>query len=160
RPEGGAPLIAQVLNRDFVLQQLEDVRDYLSTAATYDRRRGAEEGPELSPEDAAEALEAAETALQTEAAASSGQPGFEPPSAERRGEEPAPIDDFSFFSRDAAISNLQSALEQYFRERDEVETAPSDARRGGDEDVAVTDVSLAGWQPRRDEDNRRAFDKF
>jgi hypothetical protein len=155
-------LIAQVLNRDFVLKQLEDVRDYLTTAATDDRRRGSEEGPELSPEDAAQALEAAQSALQTEAAVSSGQPGFEPPPAERRGEEPAPIDDFSFFSRDATISNLQSALEQYFREQDQVETAPpaDDRRGGGDEDVAVTDVSLPDWQPRRDEDNRRVFDKF
>src|SRR5206468_1804258 len=68
RREGS--LIAQVLNRDFVLKQLEDVRDYLTTAATDDRRRG------------------------------------------------------------------------------------------GGEDVAVTDVSLPGWQPRRDEDNRRIFDKF
>jgi hypothetical protein len=154
-------LIAQVLNRDFVLQQLEDVRDYLSTATPDDRRGEAGEEPGLTTDDFAEALKAADTALRTEAAVSSGQPAFEPPPAERRGEEPAPIDDFSFFSRDAAISNLQSALEQYFQKRDETETAPpADDRRGDDEDVAVTDVSLPDWQPRRDEDNRRIFDKF
>ena len=155
-------LIAQVLNRDFVLDRLQEVRDYLREAATDDRRREAGAGPELDPEDAAAALALAETGLQEERVASSGQPGFEPPPAERRGEEPAPIDDFSFFSRDAAISNLQSALEQHYREQAAVETAgPADDRRsGGWEDVAVTDEALPGNEPARDPDGRRIFDKF
>jgi hypothetical protein len=155
-------MIAQVLNRDFVLERLREVRDSLSTAAGDDRRRETGEGPELPPEDATLALEEAERALGTEATASSGQSHFEPPPPERRGEESAPLDDFSFFSRDAAISNLQSALEQYFRERQEIEAAgPGNDRRGDDdEEVAVTALSLSGNEPLRDADNRRIFDKF
>ena len=155
-------MIAQVLNREFVLDRLREVRDHLSEAATDDGRRAAGEGPEIEPEDAALALAVAENALENEAVASSGQPGFEPPPAERRGEDPAPIDDFSFFSRDVAVSNLQSALEQYYREQENVETAaPADDRRsGGWEDVAVTDEALPGVEPARDLDGRRVFDKF
>lgn len=154
-------MIAQVLNREFVLERLEEVRNYLRSAAE-DRRRGTGEGPEIEPEDAAVALEVAEQALQGEAAESSGQPGFEQPPVERRGEEPAPIDDFSFFSRDATISNFQSALEQYFQQHEALEAAePADDRRGGDsDDVAVTDISLPGIEPSRDPDGRRLFDKF
>jgi hypothetical protein len=153
-------LIAQVLNRDFVLKRLEEVRRHLSTAGTDDRRRTAEQGPELSPDDAALALEAANEALRTEGTASSGQRGFEPPPAERRGEEPTPIDDSSFFSRDATISNLQSALERHFLERRQVEVAKPDDRRRSGKDVAVTDASLPGNKPSRDRDGRRVFDKF
>ena len=111
-------MIAQVLNRDFVLEQLREVQDFLSSPPAEERRTAGEGGPELDPEDAAEARALASEALASEAVASSGQPGFEPPPAERRGEESAPIDDFSFFSRDPVISNLQSALEQYFQQRE------------------------------------------
>jgi hypothetical protein len=153
-------MIAQVLNRDFVLKRLEEVRRYLSAPDKEDRRRAGEQGPPLSKEDAALALEAANEALRTEAAASSGQPGFVPPPAERRGEAPAPIDDFSFFSRDATISNLQSALEQFFREKKRVEASRPDGRRGSGGSVAVTDESLPGNKPTRSTDGRRIFDKF
>jgi len=153
-------LIAQVLNRDFVLKRLEEVRRHLSAPATEDRRRAGDKGPPLSQEDAALALGAANEALRTEAAASSGQPGFAPPPAERRGEAPAPIDDFSFFSRDATISNLQSALEQYFAEKKQVEVTRPDGRRGGGGNVAVTDESLPGNKPTRSGDGRRFFDQF
>ena len=160
-------MIAQVLNRDFVLEQLREVQDFLSSPQTSERRTAGaagDEGPEIDPQDAEEARALAAAALASETAASSGQPGFEPPPAERRGEESAPIDDFSFFSRDAAISNLQSALEQYFHQRqsESLEAAePPDDRRSGDwDDVAVTDVSLAGVEPTRELDGRRVFDKF
>jgi hypothetical protein len=166
RTEEGT-VIAQVLNRDFVLEQLREVQDFLSSPQTSERRSaGAADtgGPELDPADAAEASALASAALASETASSSGQPGFEPPPAERRGEESAPIDDFSFFSRDVAISNLQSALEQYFAEsqRETLEASePADDRRAGAwEDVAVTDVSLAGVEPSRGLEGRRVFDKF
>ncbi|HEV2855110.1 MAG TPA: metallophosphoesterase [Thermoanaerobaculia bacterium] len=160
-------MIAQVLNRDFVLERLKEVQDFLSSPQAEERRTAAEGGPDLDPLDratAAEALALAETALASETAQSSGQPGFEPPPAERRGEESAPIDDFSFFSRDASVSNLQSALEQYFAEsqRETLEAAepPDDRRSDPWDEVAVTDVSLAGVPPSRELDGRRVFDKF
>jgi hypothetical protein len=153
-------LIAQVLNREFVLDRLREVRDHLEDTAD-DRRRAGGEGPEIDPGEAAEALAAADRALEEEARASSGQPGFEPEEDDRRGEEPAPIDDFSFFSRDPAISNLQSALEQYYREKQLVDEAePDTGRRSYEDDPAVTDLSLPGVEPPRDPDGRRVFDKF
>jgi hypothetical protein len=48
-------MIAQVLNREWVRQQLEDVEQYLSSPAT-DRRRGATGGMDVSPDDLEEAL--------------------------------------------------------------------------------------------------------
>jgi len=157
-------LIAQVLNRQFVLDQLEEVRRELQEAATPERRTmaTATEGPEIEPQDAALALAAIDEALQQETLASSGQKGFEPPPPERRGEEPAPIDDFSFFSRDAVLSNLQSALEHVLTEKEKLAQSDlPDDRRSFQDDVAVTDVSLADAPPpSRDLDGRRIFDKF
>lgn len=156
-------MIAQVLNRDFVLERLKEVQDFLSSPQTDERRTAPGGGPDVDLSDASDVLALTEIALASETAQSSGQPGFEPPPAERRGEESAPIDDFSFFSRDPAISNLQSALEEYFQknDREPLEAAePPDDRRSAWEDVAVTDVSLTGVPPSRDLEGRRIFDKF
>lgn len=155
-------MIAQVLNRQFVLDQLEEVRRDLQEAASPERRTVPTEGPELAPDDAAVALAAIDEALQKETVESSGQKGFELPPPERRGEESAPIDDFSFFSREAVLSNLQSALEQVLTAKETLaQTDLPDDRRSYQCDVAVTDVSLAGVAlPRRNLDGRRIFDKF
>src|SRR5207249_406097 len=77
----------------------------------------------------------------------------------------APLDDFSFLSRDPTVNVLQSALEKYFDEEvspgEQAEvTELSDDRRGADDEVAVTDLSLPGAQPARAPDGRRIFDKF
>jgi hypothetical protein len=103
--------------------------------------------------------------LGREAVESSGQSGYEPPVAERRGQEVPPLDDHSFFSRDVVISNLQSALDEYFEQSTDpgeriVGAEPSDARRGVVEDVAVTELSLAGGGIRERSDGRRIFDRF
>jgi hypothetical protein len=166
-------MIAQVLNRDFVLQQLAAVRSALAAAAGEEGRRAAVPAGELGPlaagagelerGDWEEALAAVDGASLQEAAATSGQSAFEMPPADRRGEEAAPIDDFSFFSRDPVISNLQAALEQYFERQGEdaiAGTGPADDRRGPAEEVATTDRALAGVEPTRDLDGRRLFDQF
>jgi hypothetical protein len=153
-------LIAQVLNRDFVLKRLEEIRHFLSTPNAEGRRKAGDKGPPLSPEDASLVLAATNQALATEAAAPSGQPEFVPPPAERRGEEPAPIDDFSFFSRDPVIGNFQSALDQYFREKKQVEVTRPTGRRGGGGNVEVTDEALPGNKPTRGSNGRRVFDQF
>ena len=75
------------------------------------------------------------------------------------------MDDSSFFSRDPVISNLQSALETYFetQQPDALIEAPfveNDRRRGESGPPATAELSLNGYEPRRDEDGRRVFEKF
>jgi hypothetical protein len=163
-------MIAQVLNRKFVLEQLEGVKSQLLEGAGGDRRGSKlqAEFETLTQADMEYALEKVDETLTKEGANSSGQPGYEAPPPERRGEpEPAPIDDFSFFSRDPVVSNLQSALDQYFEEKagSEVEQIvekelADDGRRGENGDVAVTDRTLLESEPQRDSDGRRLFGKF
>ena len=165
-------MISQVMNRQFVREALEEIEQYLSEPR--DGRRGAPAGPveaaELSADDYDEALAYVRHALGSEAVTSSGQQGFEPPPTGRRGEEPAPLDDFAFFSRDPLVSNLQSALDYYFsegpdtrpeEERVSEEAPPDDGRRGpGGDDIAVTEQSLSQWAPSRTAAGRRLFEQF
>jgi hypothetical protein len=159
-------MIAPILNREFVLQQLREIKSGLAALFADFERRAAlpKQYPEISPEDVKAARQLIEEAEAHEAERSSGQVGFEPPPPERRGQVPAPIDDFSFFSRDPVISNIQSALEAYFEEAQpqQIEEAelPDDRRRGPSDDVAVTERTLAGVQLRREVDGRRVFDQF
>jgi hypothetical protein len=144
-------MIDDLLNRPFVLAQAERIREYLAAEPEGGRRRGAP-APELTdvePEDRDAAAELLSASLSEEQARSSGQPGFDAPGPTRRGEAAAPdIDEVSFFSRDAALSNVQSALDQYYDERepDKVEEArPAEGRRrggGSAEPVARTGRSL------------------
>jgi hypothetical protein len=163
-------MIAQVLNRKFVLEQLERVKSQLLEGAEADRR-GSEVQAEfevLTQTDREYTLEKVDETLTKERANSSGQPSYKAPPSERRGEpEPAPIDDFSFFSRDPVVSNLQSALDQYFEEKapSEVERIvvkelADDGRRGESGDIAVTDRSLLDSEPQRASDGRRLFGRF
>jgi len=163
-------MIAQVLNRKFVLEQLERVKTQLLEDSASDRRRGEvqAEFEDLTQMDREEALKSVNETLAKEQANSSGQPSYQSPPPERRGEpQPAPIDDFSFFSRDPVVSNLQSALDQYFEEKapSEVERIVvrelgDDLRRGEGGDIAVTDRTLLDSEPQRDSDGRRLFGKF
>jgi hypothetical protein len=161
-------MIAQVLNRQFVLDQLEAVRQQLEEDSAGGRRGGvaAPDIADLALDDFALALDEVRAAAAREQVESSGQPGFPPPPAERRGEQAPPLDDFAFISRDPVISLLQSALEAYFDEhasegeRVANEEPADDGRRGAQEDVAVTDRSIEGLAPTRDAEGRRLFDQF
>lgn len=159
-------MIEQVLHRDFVLARLEEVSDFLSGEA--ERRGPATQAPEaedLSSGDYDETLSHVRLALGAERSSTTGQKGFEAPPSERRGETPAPLDDFSYFSRDMVVSNLQYALEAYFTEgpdtrRDDEragEAAPA-GRRGGE--PAVTAGLRLPIGETRDLDNRRVFEQF
>jgi hypothetical protein len=156
-------MIAQLLNREFVVQQMEAVEDELRRLA-----RSAPVPSESEPataDDYAVALEHLESSLAREKQGSSGQPGFEPPPPERRSESPAQLDDFAFISRDPVVSILQSALEYSANAPENAsqvidEEPEDDRRRGADDDPVVTDRRFAGSEPRRDDDNRRAFDAF
>ncbi len=159
-------MISQILNREFVLQQMADVQAHLSEG----RRAAGEQPPgaeDLSGADFDQALEELSAALEREQQASSGQPAFEPPPSERRGETPVPIDDTAFLSRDPIVSNLQAALELYFLEgpgaRDTDQAAieaPLGEGRRGEALPAVTNVSLPGEGLPRDAEGRRLFNRF
>ncbi len=155
-------MIAQLLDRAFVMEQMRALRDAL--AAPEAPRRGAEETV-LPPADRESALGELSTALAAEERASTGQEGYDLPAAERRGEESAPLDAVAFFSRDPVVSIVQSALEEYFEERRPGDIATAAAaepgRRGEEaERPAVTDRYLLGAEPGADETGRRIGEKF
>ena len=154
-------MIAEFLSRDVVLDQLREVIDDLDTQIDQARRHAA-------PVDDADArllteLRATEARERDD---SSGQPGYEGPAAERRNQEPAPLDDFAFISRDPIVGLLQSALDEHsavvHANSDLAESPPlDDERRDVADDVVVSDQRLReAPAPRRTNDGRRLFDKF
>jgi hypothetical protein len=159
-------VIAQLLNRDFVLQQLDALIEDLERGFEPERRALGGEAAELDQADLQRALKELQAAKVRELRSSSGQPAFEPPRAERRGQVVPPLDDFSFVSRDPVISLVQSALEEYFAEREEESIAESeppadDRRRAADDEVAVTGRAIKGVAVERDErQGRRLFKRF
>lgn len=143
-------MIAQLLNRAFVLERLAVVRDHLA------QQPG--EFPEL--------MQAIRETQDTEEARSSGQRGGlePPPAAERRGNQGvADIDDTAFFSRSPLVSLMQSALERYAEDHQLVTTEmvePDSARRGGETPPAVTSRQLRGVELSVEPDGRRMFGAF
>jgi 3',5'-cyclic AMP phosphodiesterase CpdA len=157
-------MIAQLLNRQFIIDRMHEVRDQLQNDAERKRTGGPGAG-DLQASDYEQALAHFDTSLRNEQSQSSGQPGFVPPPPDRRGDLPADLDDYSFFSRDPIVSITQSALEAYFdhpeSSDDAIEVPPEDdQRRGPDDAPAVTDRSLPDSPPHRTLDGRRVFDKF
>jgi hypothetical protein len=140
-------MIAQILNRKFMLDQLDDIRTQLREDVA-GRREGRPLDPALQPNDYAEALAHVEQALVKEQAQSSGQPGFVPPPPDRRSDWPAELDDYSFLSRDPVVSIVQSAIELYFEQPENAydvvtEEPADDQRRGPDDEPAVTNRTYA-----------------
>jgi hypothetical protein len=158
-------MIAEVLNRDFVVQQLDGIRKQLRNDVDRSRSGGGPGATDNEPADYAAALDSVDIALQREQAASSGQPGFVPPPSERRGRgSSVPLDDISFLSRDPIVSIAQSALEFYFQhpesKHEVIDAEMPDVRRGAGQAVpAVTGKRLAGAGMRRGSD-RRLLDPF
>jgi hypothetical protein len=164
-------MISQILNRQFILEQLEDVKAELEQQAKGEEaRRGADAVPagaeDLATDDYQVAFEAVSESIEKESKQPSGQLEFDQPDEERRsGEESALIEDLSFFSRDPVVSNLQSALEEYFETINPGALAKTttefDGRRGGDDGwPSAADYTIKGYEPRRDNDGRRVFNKF
>lgn len=163
-------MIAELLNRQFILDAVEDVKRDLEKSATGEGRRLHGELPpeaaELETDDYRKALELVRRAENQERAVSSGQPGFEPPPAGRRGGEAADLDEVSFFSRDPILSNVQSALEEYIETRqpadvEEERELPGGRRRGApaaEETPVVAGRRLRDGQ--RGGDGRRIGEKF
>lgn len=165
-------MVKQVMNRRFVMQQLDDMKDFLENPQKYDstRRDGVkipEDAENLEKEDFDNALESVNESIANEEKISSGQEGFDDysPEARRRGEEPPSIDDYAFFSRDPVISNLQSALEDYFENNkpedvEDVKTGHGGRRSGGDEILPAADKSIKNINLEVTDDGRRLFNKY
>ena len=157
-------MIAQLLNRQFVLEQMEAIRAQLTEDVSQQRYGGAEAS--LEPRDYEGALAHVGHAIDQERRESTGQPSFAPDDRRRDGERPAELEDFAFVSRDPIVSIVQSALELHLERKESsaelVRAEPADDRRRGEDDrPVVTDLSLKDHDPQRDpEDGRRVFDRF
>lgn len=156
-------MIEQLLNRRVILDALEDLQEHLDPSRDTDGRRTGALPPEasgLTEEDFDDAYHQIRSALEKEARVSSGQIGFD--SEEGRRGRQAMLDDVSFFSRDATISILQSALDQYYEERAPdalVESAGREGRRGA-EVATLTGKRIKGFEEETGPDGRRLFQKF
>lgn len=158
-------MIEQVLNRQFVLDQLRAVRLDLQSAASEEPSSGSPSGLELpagdrglgghdgrsrgGADDFVQALEDVARAEHDEAEESSGQEGFAAPSNEAPfGTGPSELDRRSFFSRNPVVNLLQSALDEYLELHHGEElssSTPADTLESAGGQVAVTDRSLPGW---------------
>ena len=145
-------MIADILNRNFVLEQLAVVQEHLEAQASPTNRSliaGPEGTEELTATDFATAASMVSDAMASEAEETSGQPGLAAPVTSRSALAEPSIDDRSYFSRDPVISVFQSVLEEYFETREPeaiAQPAPATRRDLGAEEVAtslVTDRSLA-----------------
>jgi hypothetical protein len=147
-------VIAQFLNRDVVLDQLEQVAELVA----FDGRKD----PAGASPDAA-LLAELRAAAARERECPSGQPGYDPVD-DRRGAAPAPLDDYAFISRDPVISLVQSALDEaHDRRRNAgavVREPPPDDRRGAAGAPIVTDRSLAIAPAPVHTGDRRLFEQF
>jgi Calcineurin-like phosphoesterase len=159
-------MIAQLLNRQFVIEQVQSAQAQLEDDVRL-KRTGGPGDASLGPSDYEEALAHTEAALKAETQRSSGQPGFIPPPPSRRGQEAADLDDFSFISRDPIINIVQSAVELYLdnatgddQGKVVTEEPQDDQRRSTTDAPAVTDQSLEGYQASRAQPGRRIFDQF
>jgi hypothetical protein len=148
-------MLEQVLNRDFVLSYLDEVRGYLESVATNDEvrrsfvksRRGISEDvpQDLSLSESRVLLEYVKEAQFNETQASTGQKTFVP-AEERRGDAATSLDDTSFFSRSPIVSLLQTTIETYYTEQkpDSIEEI-SDGdkeRRSGVQTPPVTNLRI------------------
>lgn len=108
-------MIQEILNRDFVIGALAAVRDELS-----DDRRSIPEDFEgdLDETDLDAAHQAIEEALAQEEIAPSGQSAQQPEGEDRRGPSGTSLDEAVFIARDQTISLFQSALEDYYEDRE------------------------------------------
>jgi len=136
-------MLEQVLNRQFVLSYLEEVRSYLESVASNDEERrnfvqsrwglGEAFPQDLTRAESRVLLEYVKEAQFNETQASSGQKTFAGV-VERRGDAATSLDDTSFFSRSPIINLLQTAIEEYYTENkpDSIEEEPisGEGRRG------------------------------
>ncbi|MGN8544839.1 hypothetical protein ACQPTN_07585 [Bradyrhizobium sp. 13971] len=144
-------MIREVLNREFVLAQMDTVLAELKKRAS--ARRGgtaSDHEPVVEKQEYSNAVSDVEAAKGREQGRSSGATGFQA-RPRQRGQASASLDETCFISSDPVVSITQSALEEYFdhpHSRDHVdESAVASARRGVETTAPVTDRSLAAGLP-------------
>ena len=149
-------MIAQVLNREFVLTQVRGAQRGLEEELAMRDRRGA-----AGPLDRFSDKEVSEFVALLEASPDRPE-GLEPagPGDELLDpDEPRPQDDFAFVPSDPLLSIVQSVFEETVAERNPdalVEKELPDDRRSGARPV-VTDTQLADVQLYRTRSGRRAW---
>lgn len=158
-------MIAQVLNREFVLKHLNLVKKDLEQAAKEDQPvKGRRRGPgkpsfEVEKGDFENAIE---HFSQIQISPPHGQPSFDaPPKTEGSGTPPQ-LEEYAFFCWDPTISLLQTALERYYVELApkalERKTPPS-GRRDASSQLIVSDVYIRGNEA-LNTPPRRILDKY
>src|ERR1043165_2686861 len=103
-------MIAQLLNRKFILDQLESIEARLRQRVGDEAKIESPGEDDLGRDDFGEALALVQETKTTEAQTPSGQIGFDPLPTGRRGEKAFSLDEVSFFSRDPIINISQSPL--------------------------------------------------
>jgi hypothetical protein len=155
-------MIAQVLNRSFVLEHANLILAELAKARPDDQRRGGE--PVTTKDQRDEGAAELEAAIERENALTSGQRGFVPPAPDRRGDAPKPIDEQVFISHDPIISICQSKMEEYFFNNKLVTTngaVAAGGRRDAEiETPLITDESLPEAPPPARGTDRRLGGRF
>lgn len=154
-------MIAQLLNREFLLSAAEDARLSLKRTIAERDRRGGDGGPLddiLNSQiqaviDEFERLEEQPEALQP-------APGTEAPPTSGL---PAPKDDFVYMPRDPLLSILQTVIEETAEAQrpEAIESgSPPDERRSGGGRSVVSDRQFVGLDLPRSGDGRRAWGRF
>jgi len=108
-------MISQVLNREFVLDQLRGLAKYIENTSSDPSARNTffRNHSGFDVKDIQANLKLIKDAVARETALSSGQRGFGPATTKRTPKRGTDLDDLSFFSRDPIVSIVQSVLEEY-----------------------------------------------
>jgi Calcineurin-like phosphoesterase len=165
-------MIAQLLNREFVLQMAAAARADLDRELKDRRAAGTRRGSvpdelDAIPDADLEGLLAGLDAIEEQPEELSGE-GLWEDAPRRRGlpdereQAPRPKDDFAFIPPDRVLSLVQSALEEYIETRrpEAVEDRPLLDDRRGDEAPAITDRQLKDVPLRLSADKRRLWGPF
>jgi predicted phosphodiesterase len=164
-------MIAQIINREYVLNELKRVQAFLAAGAPDAATRRDADAKALpaagTPEQYRAAALALDKAYADELAKSSGQKGM---GNQRRGEVEtmATTDPVAFFSHDPVMCMLQTALERYFLDEapqklERISPPTSDTRRepGSPAGSPVTDLHIKpNLEPPRPGETRRVLDEF
>jgi hypothetical protein len=153
-------MIAQNLNRDFVLGTTEATADAIDGMLA-NRAAGVGGAPSALDDVSNDDLRALADWLR-DAVAHADDGADERPPEQISDAPPPPKDDYVFMPRTPELGLVQAAFEDLARESDELSTttAPmTDDRRSGPDPV-VTDVSLDGIQLQLTAEGRRLFGKF
>jgi hypothetical protein len=156
-----ATVIAQLLNREFLLDAADVIRTDLLDAAELMARR-EDVGPlrdlNLTPEQVQAAVQELGRVLAEEPIEGLAQaaPGEAP-------SEVLPKDDFAYMPREPMLAILQTVIENVAEEQrpDAIESGgPEDERRSGGGQAVLADRQFAGLELPRREDGRRAWGRF